>query len=65
MSENSKKNIDKKEIILLAEKSFQEAENFSEIETIKKKYLAKGGLISHFFQQISQEKDLTKKKNLG
>ncbi|MCE8167835.1 MAG: phenylalanine--tRNA ligase subunit alpha [Candidatus Moeniiplasma glomeromycotorum] len=57
--------IDEKEISTWIEKSFQEAENYSELEIIKKKYLGKGGLISQFFQQISQEKDLTKKKKIG
>jgi len=54
-----------KEIKLLAKKSFQEAENFSEIEIVKKKYLEKGGIISQLFQQVIQEKDLEKKKMLG
>jgi len=49
----------------LAKKSLQEVQNFSELETIKKKYLEKGGLISQLFQQIGQEKDLIKKKKLG
>ena len=49
----------------LAKKSLQEVQNFSELETIKKKYLEKGGIISQLFQQIGQEKDLIKKKKLG
>jgi len=62
---------EKKEIVSeekineLAKKSLQEVQNFSELETIKKKYLEKGGLISQLFQQIGQEKDLIKKKKLG
>jgi len=62
---------EKKEIVSeekineLAKKSLQEVQNFSELETIKKKYLEKGGVISQLFQQIGQEKDLIKKKKLG
>ena len=62
---------EKKEIVSeekineLTKKSLQEVQNFSEIETIKKKYLEKGGVISQLFQQIGQEKDLIKKKKLG
>ena len=62
---------EKKEIVSeekineLAKKSLQEVQNFSELETIKKKYLEKGGVISQLFQQISQEEDLIKKKKLG
>ena len=62
---------EKKEIVSeekingLAKKSLQEVQNFSELETIKKKYLEKGGLISQLFQQIGQEEDLIKKKKLG
>lgn len=52
-------------ISVLVEKSLQEAESFSEIEIVKKKYLEKGGIISQLFQQVSQEKDLVKKKKLG
>ncbi|CAI2173491.1 2366_t:CDS:10 [Funneliformis geosporum] len=33
-------------------KSLQETENFAEIETVKKKYLEKGGVISQLFQQV-------------
>ena len=65
MSEEKEKIVREEEINFLAKKSLQEAENFSEIEKIKKKYLSKGGIISQFFQQISQEKDLQKKKKLG
>ena len=36
-----------------------------EIETIKKKYLEKGGIIFQLFQQIAQEKNLEQKKKLG
>ena len=53
--------INEKEISTLEEKSLSEAKNFSEVEIIKKKYLEKGGIISQFFQQVSQEKDLAKK----
>ena len=62
---------EKKEIVSeekineLAKKSFQEVQNFSEMEITKKKYLEKGGAISQLFQQISQEEDLIKKKKLG
>jgi len=62
---------EKKEIVSeekineLAKKSLQEVQNFSELETIKKKYLEKGGVISQLFQQIGQEEDLIKKKKLG
>jgi len=62
---------EKKEIVSeekineLTKKSLQEVQNFSEIETIKKKYLEKGGVISQLFQQIGQEEDLIKKKKLG
>jgi len=62
---------EKKEIVSeekineLTKKSLQEVQNFSELETIKKKYLEKGGLISQLFQQIAQEEDLIKKKKLG
>ena len=65
MSKNIKQTISEKEINLLAEKSLKEAENLSELETIKKKYLEKGGVISQLFQQIGQEEDLIKKKKLG
>jgi len=65
MSEEKEKTVREEEINFLAKKSLQEAENFSEIEKIKKKYLSKGGLISQLFQQISQEKDLEKKRKLG
>ncbi|MEG7978819.1 MAG: hypothetical protein NY202_02760 [Mollicutes bacterium UO1] len=65
MSDSNKKIIDKKEIGVLVEKSLQEAENFSEIELVKKKYLEKGGIISNLFQQISQKKDREQKKILG
>jgi len=65
MSKNIKQTISEKEIKLLAKKSFQEAENFSEIEIVKKKYLEKGGIISQLFQQVTQEKELEKKKILG
>jgi hypothetical protein len=57
--------INEKEINDLAEKSLKEAENFPQIEIVKKKYLEKGGIISQLFQQVSQEKDLEKKKKLG
>ena len=53
------------EINILIKKSFQEAENVFEIAIVKKKYLEKEGIISQLFQQISQEKDLEKKKKLG
>jgi len=65
MSKSIKQTISEKQINLLAEKSLKEAKNFSELETVKKKYLEKGGLISQLFQQIGQEKDLIKKKKLG
>jgi len=65
MSEEKEKTVREEEINFLAKKSLQKAENFSEIEKIKKKYLSKGGLISQLFQQISQEKDLEKKRKLG
>jgi len=65
MTEEKEKIVQEEEIDLLARKSLQEAQNFSEIETVKKKYLEKGGIISQLFQQIGQEKDLNKKKKLG
>jgi hypothetical protein len=65
MSESNKKLIGEKEIIILTEKSLKEVENFLELEIVKKKYLEKGGLVSQFFQQISQEEDPEKKKKLG
>jgi len=57
--------ISEEEINVLVQKSSLEADNFSEIETVKKKYLERGGIISQLFQQLGQEKDLTKKKKLG
>ena len=65
MSKNIKQNISEKQINLLAKKSLKEVENFFEIETIKKNYLEKGGIIFQLFQQISQEEDPIKKKKLG
>ena len=65
MLENNKKLISEKEIIILAEKSLKETENSLEVEIIKEKYLEKGGIISQLFQQISQERNLEKKKKLG
>ena len=60
-----KETVDEEEISALVKKSLQETENFAEIETVKKKYLEKGGIISQFFQQTGQTKDLVKKKKLG
>ena len=65
LKDNNKKLISEKEISILAENSLKEAENFLEVEIIKKKYLEKGGVVSQLFQQISQEEDLEKKKKLG
>jgi phenylalanyl-tRNA synthetase alpha chain len=53
------------EIVLLFKKTLKEIEDPLKLEFIKKEYLEKGGLISQFFQQISQEKDLERKKKLG
>ena len=60
---NIKQTINEKQINFLAKKSLKEVENFSEIETVKKKYLEKGKVIFQFFQQISQEKESIKKKS--
>jgi len=60
-----KKNLKEPEILLLINKSLQEVKGSQPIETIKKKYLEREGVISQFFQQVSQEKDLAKKKRLG
>ena len=57
--------ISEEEINVLVQKSSLETDNFSEIETIKKKYLEKGGIIYQLFQQLGQEKDLAKKKKVG
>jgi phenylalanyl-tRNA synthetase alpha chain len=65
MSIKDKQFSNEKEINILIEKSLQEMENFSEIETVKKKYLEKEGIIPQLFQQIGQEKDLERKKKLG
>ncbi|CAG8670015.1 2053_t:CDS:2 [Ambispora gerdemannii] len=64
MSKKTKLIISEKEIDILAEKSLREAKNFSNVEIIRKKYLEKGGVISQLFQQISQERDLDKRKKL-
>lgn len=60
-----KETISEEKINVLAEQSLQEVQNFAEIVAVKKKYLEKGGIISQFFQQIGQEKDLIKKKKFG
>lgn len=65
MSEKSKKIISEEEINILFAKSLRELENCSKTELIKKEYLEKGGLISQFFQQISQERELEKRKKIG
>ncbi|CAI2162229.1 12454_t:CDS:2 [Funneliformis geosporum] len=53
------------EIILLIKKSFQEVENSLPIEAIKKKYLAKGGIISQIFQQAKIQKGEKKTANFS
>jgi phenylalanyl-tRNA synthetase alpha chain len=60
-----KETVNEEKINVLAKKSLQEVENFSEIEAVKKKYLEKGGIISQLFQQIGLEKDLAKKRKIG
>ncbi|WNE40503.1 MAG: Phenylalanine--tRNA ligase alpha subunit [Mycoplasmataceae bacterium] len=65
MSEKSEKIISKEEINILFAKSLRELESCSKTELIKKEYLEKGGLISQFFQQISQEREIEKRKKIG
>ena len=60
-----KKNLEESEILLLIDKSLQETKSSQQVEVIKKKYLEKGGVISQLFKQVSQEKDLVRKKRLG
>lgn len=65
MSEKSEKTINEEEINKLFEKSLRELENPSKTELIKKEYLEKEGIISQLFLQISQEKELERKKKIG
>jgi phenylalanyl-tRNA synthetase alpha chain len=65
MSKKNKKVINEEEINKLFEKSLRELENPSKKEFVKKEYLEKEGIISQLFQQISQEKELEKRKKIG
>jgi phenylalanyl-tRNA synthetase alpha chain len=62
---SKKKVINEEEINKLFEKSLRELENPSKKEFVKKEYLEKEGIISQLFQQISQEKELEKRKKIG
>jgi type II secretory pathway predicted ATPase ExeA len=59
------KKLEESEIILLIDKSLKEVKISRQIKIIKKKYLEKEGIIPQLFQQLSQQKDLAKKKGLG
>ena len=63
MSEEKEKVVWEEEINALTKKSLQEAHDFSKIQTLKKKYLEKGGIISQFFQHKSGKR-LTKEKKI-
>jgi phenylalanyl-tRNA synthetase alpha chain len=65
MSKKNKKVINEEEINKLFEKSLRELENPSKKEFVKKEHLEKEGIISQLFQQISQEKELEKRKKIG
>jgi len=58
------KGLTEEEISLIIENSLAEVNNSRQPEIIKKKYLEKGGIISQLLQQIVQENNLEKKRNL-
>ena len=59
-----KENSNEKKNGLLIKQSFEDLEK-ENIQIIKKKYLGKNGIISQSLQEISQEKNLKRKKKLG
>ncbi|RHZ35203.1 phenylalanine--tRNA ligase subunit alpha [endosymbiont GvMRE of Glomus versiforme] len=60
-----KNRLTKKNIVSLAEKSLKEVKNSQWVENVKKEYLGKEGVITHFFKIISREKKIKKKKEIG
>ena len=64
MKKESEK-IKEEEINFLISQSYKEVAEPPLIETIREKYLGKGGIISRLFSQISESKNLEEKKRIG